>query len=66
MHEFNELVRLAAPIASLGGVAAMIRIVKARGAKQARIASKEALGSKTVIAGERERIRPVEPSGDSG
>ena len=66
MHEFNELVRLAAPIASLGGVAATIRIVKARGAKQARMASKEVLDSKTAIAGERERMPPVEPGGDSG
>ncbi len=49
MHELNELVRLAAPIASAGGVAAMIRIVKARGAKQARIAPKEGLDGKTAL-----------------
>lgn len=33
MHEVSELVRLAAPIASVGGVAAMVGLLRAREAR---------------------------------
>jgi hypothetical protein len=34
MHEFSELVQFAAPVASVGGIAAIVRAVRARGARR--------------------------------
>ena len=36
MHEFSELVQVAAPVASLGGIAVIVRAARARGARRLR------------------------------